>query len=161
LVDNDELHLPLTFEFPLSPWYPGYLQREIEKKEYLTPEGGWPVYFLNNHDLPRQALLQLRQESEALRKGSWQPLIHYPYEHLAYLRETESETVLVVINFSYEKNFERDRAIPNQFWQVLSSTHLTSGKIIPLPQLLQPFEVSIFRLEKQQSREDRSTRMDN
>ena len=52
-VNNDELHLPLTFEFPLSPWYPSYLQREIEKKEYLTPEGGWPVYFLNNHDLPR------------------------------------------------------------------------------------------------------------
>jgi len=52
-VNNDELHLPLTFEFPLSPWYPGYIQREIEKKEYLTPEGGWPVYFLNNHDLPR------------------------------------------------------------------------------------------------------------
>jgi len=94
-----------------------------------------------------RALLQLRQESEALRKGSWQPLIHYPYEHLAYLRETESETVLVVINFSYEKNFDRDRAIPNQSWQVLLSTHLTLGEITPLPKLLQPFEISIFRLE--------------
>ena len=268
-VNNDELHLPLTFEFPLSPWYPGYLQREIQKKEYLTPEGDWPVYFLNNHDLPRhlsrwaecslcldtvaiakasatilltirgtpilyygeelgmvnhenispeqaqdqatikcldeaclpsrdgtrtpmqwdhsaqagfsfgnnvtpwlpvhdnyptvnveteladqdsilnfyRALLQLRQENEALRKGSWRPLIHYPYEHLAYLRETESETVLVVINFSYEKNFDRDRAIPNQSWQVLLSTHLTLGEITPLPKLLQPFEISIFRLE--------------
>jgi len=41
----------------------------------------------------------------------------------------------------------RDRAIPNQSWQVLLSTHLTLGEITPLPKLLQPFEISIFRLE--------------
>jgi alpha-glucosidase len=52
-VNNDELHLPFTFEFPFSPWYPGYLQREIEKKEILTPAGAWPTYFLDNHDIPR------------------------------------------------------------------------------------------------------------
>lgn len=98
-----------------------------------------------------RALIQLRKENEALRIGSWQPLIHYPYQHLAYLRET----VLVMINFSYEKHFNRDRAIPNQFWQVLLSTYLTSGEIIPLPELLQPFEISIFRRHQQQSREDR------
>lgn len=33
-VNNDELHLPFTFEFPFSPWYPGYLQREIAKKSW-------------------------------------------------------------------------------------------------------------------------------
>lgn len=267
-VNNDELHLPFTFEFALSPWYPGYLQREVEKKELLTPEGGWPVYFLDNHDLPRhlsrwsecslcfdtfaiakasatilltvrgtpilyygeelgmvnhenipleqlrdkvaiscldeeclpsrdgtrtpmqwdaspqagfsfgknvtpwlpvhdnyeyvnvetelseqdsilnfyRELIQLRKNSEALQKGSWKPLIYYPYEHLAYLRETEQETVLVVINFSYEKNFHLDRAIPKQYWQVLLSTTLSVGEIIPLPKLLQPFEISIFQL---------------
>lgn len=266
-VNNDELHLPFTFEFPLSPWYPGYIQREIEKKELLTPENCWQVYFLNNHDLPRhlsrwsecslcfdtvaiaqaaatilltvrgtpilyygeelgmvnhenipieqvrdkaaiscldeeclpsrdgtrtpmqwnnspqagfsfgkdvmpwlpvhenyeyvnvetelaeknsilnfyRALIQLRKESEALKKGSWKSLIYYPYEHLAYLRETEEETVLVVINFSYEKNFDRDRAIPEHNWEVLLSTWLTVGDIISLPKILQPFEVSIYR----------------
>ncbi|QDZ39895.1 alpha-glucosidase [Euhalothece natronophila Z-M001] len=266
-VNNDELHLPFTFEFPLSPWYPGYLQREIEKKELLTPKDCWQVYFLNNHDLPRhlsrwsecslcfdtiaiaqaaatilltvrgtpilyygeelgmmnhenipieqvrdkaaiscldeeclpsrdgtrtpmqwddssqagfsfgkdvtpwlpvhenyeyvnvktelaeetsilnfyRALIQLRKDSEALKKGSWKSLIYYPYEHLAYLRETEEETILVVINFSYEKNFERDRAIPEHNWEVLLSTWLTVGEVISLPKILQPFEVSIYR----------------
>ncbi|MEM7591108.1 MAG: alpha-amylase family glycosyl hydrolase, partial [Cyanobacteria bacterium P01_A01_bin.83] len=52
-VNNDELHLPLTFEFPFSPWYPGYLQQEITKKELITPTGAWPSYFLDNHDVPR------------------------------------------------------------------------------------------------------------
>ncbi|MFB6277343.1 MAG: alpha-glucosidase [Halothece sp.] len=272
-VNNDELHLPFTFEFALSPWYPGYLQREVEKKELLTPQGGWPVYFLDNHDLPRhlsrwsecslcfdtfaiakasatilltvrgtpilyygeelgmvnhenipleqlrdqvaiscldeeclpsrdgtrtpmqwdwspqagfsfgkdvtpwlpvhdnyeyvnvetelseqdsilnfyRELIQLRKNSEALQNGSWKPLIYYPYEHLAYLRETEQETVLVVINFSYEKNFDLDRAIPKQYWQVLLSTNLSVGEIIPLPKLLQPFEISIFRFASEAS----------
>ena len=52
-INNDELHLPFTFEFPFSPWYPGYLQREIVKKELITPQGAWPTYFLDNHDIPR------------------------------------------------------------------------------------------------------------
>ncbi|MGB5596611.1 MAG: alpha-amylase family glycosyl hydrolase, partial [Crocosphaera sp.] len=52
-VNNDELHLAFTFEFPFSPWYPGYLQREIIKKELITPDGAWPTYFLDNHDIPR------------------------------------------------------------------------------------------------------------
>ncbi|MCM1981707.1 glycoside hydrolase family 13 protein [Lyngbya confervoides] len=52
-VQNDELHLPFEFEFPFSPWHPGYLQQQIEKKEVLTPPGAWPVYFLDNHDIPR------------------------------------------------------------------------------------------------------------
>ena len=41
-VNNDELHLPIAFEFPFSPWYPGYLQREIENKETITPAGACP-----------------------------------------------------------------------------------------------------------------------
>lgn len=270
-VNDDELHLPLTFEFPLSPWYPGYLQREIEKKELLTPNWAWSVYFLNNHDIPRhlsrwsecslcfdtiaiakasatilltirgtpilyygeeiamvnhenipleqvqdkaaiscldeeclpsrdgtrtpmqwdtsaqagfsfgkevnpwlpihenyktvnvetelkekdsvlnfyRSLMQVRKNSEALRKGSWKPLIYYPYEHLAYLRETETEMILVVINFSYEKNFDLDRAVPRQYWEVLLSTALEQGSVIPLPKLLQPFEVSILRFSSE------------
>ncbi|MGF1537699.1 MAG: alpha-glucosidase [Elainellaceae cyanobacterium] len=51
--ENNELHLPLNFEFPFSPWYPGYLQRQVQKTESLTPLDAWPVYFLDNHDIPR------------------------------------------------------------------------------------------------------------
>ena len=266
-IDNEELHLPLTFEFPFSPWYPGYLQREIEKKEKLTPVGAWPTYFLDNHDIPRhlsrwlecslcvdsnaiakaaatqlltvrgtpilyygqelgmvdnihiptdklqdravtksdtgetppprdgartpmqwddspragfsfgkdvepwlpvhpnyptlnvqtalqdpnsilnfyQRLIRVRKQSKALRCGSWRTLIHYPHEHIAYLRETEAETVLVVINFAYEQSFELDVPIESDTWTVLLSTHYEAGQQIDLADNLQPFEVSILQ----------------
>lgn len=266
-INNDELHLPFTFEFAFSPWYPGYLQREIEKKEFITPPGAWPAYFLDNHDIPRhlsrwiecslctnpkaiakaaatilltvrgtpvlyygqeigmvnhltippekardkavanpdsgesvtsrdgartpmqwddsaqagfsfgqnvepwlpvnenylevnvekelsendsilnfhRALLQVRKNSKALQYGRWRTLINYPYEHLAYLRETENERVLILINFSYDKNLELDKSIERQMWEVLLSNQWEVGKIIDLPDTLQPFEVSILR----------------
>ncbi|MGF1486202.1 MAG: alpha-glucosidase [Prochloraceae cyanobacterium] len=268
-VNNDELHLPFTFEFPFSPWYPGYLQQEITKKELITPPEAWPSYFLDNHDIPRhlsrwvecslctnqlgiaraaatilltvrgtpilyygqeigmvdnqdipsekiqdkivlksetedypetrdgartpmqwndsdragfsfgkdvepwlpvhqnyrevnvdrqlkdpdsilnfyRQLINARKNSEALRFGKWKTLIHYPYEHLAYLRETQSERVLILINFSYEKDLEIDEYIPKDNWQVLVSDSLEVGKIIDLPSRLQPFEVSLLRKE--------------
>ena len=266
-INNDELHLPFAFEFPFSPWYPGYLQREIEKKERITPEGAWPTYFLDNHDIPRhlsrwiecalctnpteiakaagtllltlrgtpviyygqeigmednqdippdqqrdqavvaspmgdlppsrdgartpmqwnssvnagfsfgkvvepwlpvhanyqdvnvetalkdqdsilnfyRTVLQVRQHSEALRRGTWRTLIHYPYEHLAYLRETETERVLVLINFAYEKPLELDELISQDSWAVLASNIWETGKTLTLPESLQSFEIDILK----------------
>jgi alpha-glucosidase len=266
-VNNDELHLPFTFEFAFSPWYPAYLQQEIEKKELLTPAGASPTYFLDNHDIPRhlsrwiecslctnpkaiakaaatilltvrgtpllyygqevgmvnhlnippekardkavanpqsgesvpsrdgartpmqwddsaqagfsfgkdvepwlpvnenyldvnvenklkqddsifnfyKSLLRVRKNSEALQLGRWRTLIYYPYEHLAYLRETEHEKVLILINFSYEKDLGLDESIEIPMWEVLLSNKRKTGKIIDLPEKLQPFEVSILR----------------
>ncbi|MGV2828849.1 alpha-glucosidase [Myxosarcina sp. GI1(2024)] len=269
-VNNDELHLPFTFEFPFSPWYPGYLQREIAKKELVTPQGAWPSYFLDNHDIPRhlsrwiecslctnplgiaqaaaailltvrgtpfiyygqeigmvdnldippekirdgaiiksetgelppprdgartpmqwddtvnagfsfgkvvepwlpvhqnykdvnvanqlgdkdsilnfyRQLIKARKNSEALQIGSWQTLIDYPYEHLAYVRATAKETVLIIINFSYEKNFMVDRQVATEDWRILVSNVYEADKIIELPKTLQPFEVSILSKER-------------
>ena len=266
-TQNDELHLPITFEFPFSPWSPGYLQREIEKKEKLTPEGAWPTYFLDNHDIPRhlsrwidcslcvdsdaiakaaatlmltirgtpilyygqelgmvdninipadklqdraviisetgdtppprdgartpmqwddsphagfsfgqdaspwlpvndnykqlnvvnalqktdsilnfyRQLIRVRKQSTALRRGKWRSLIHYPYEHLAYLRETATETVLIVINFAYEQPFALDVPINKENWTVLLSTVYETGKVIDLADNLTAFEVSLFQ----------------
>ena len=266
-VDNDELHLAITFEFPFSPWYPGYLQREIEKNEIVIQPGAWPCYFLDNHDIPRhlsrwiecslcvdseaiakaaatllltvrgtpllyygqelgmvdntdipedklqdravvqseteetpdsrdgartpmqwdsghhagfsfgkdvepwlpvhanypevnvqtalqkpdsilnfyRRLLRVRKQSEALRRGQWRTLLHYPHEHMVYLRETKAETVLVAINFSYEQPFKRDVTIDGESWTVLLSTHYETGKLIDLADSLQAFEVSILQ----------------
>jgi alpha-glucosidase len=266
-VDNDELHLPLNFEFPFSPWYPGYLQREIEKVEKITWDDTWPCYFLDNHDIPRhlsrwvdcslcfdsvaiakaaatllltvrgtpilyygqelgmvdnthipedkiqdrailksdtsesppprdsartpmqwddsaragfsfgndiepwlpvhpnypmvnvktelqdkdsilnfyRMLIQIRRKSDALRRGHWRPLIDYPHEHMAYLRETAHETVLVAINFSYEQIFKIDTPINRENWTVLLSNVYDAGKVIDLPSHLGPFEVSILQ----------------
>ncbi len=266
-INNDELHLPFTFEFPFSPWYPGYLQQEIAKKELITPQGAWASYFLDNHDIPRhlsrwvecslctnqlgiaqaaaailltvrgtpilyygqeigmvdnediprekiqdkivirseteelpetrdgartpmqwndsvnagfsfgknveswlpvhqnytevnvdrelkdpdsilnfyRKLIKARKQNEALRIGNWRTLIHYPYEHLAYVRETKAERVLIIINFSYEKDLTIDEYISQDNWQVLVSNVREANKIINLPTTLQPFEVSILR----------------
>ena len=266
-VNSDELHLPITFEFPFSPWYPGYLQREIEKKEKVTPKGAWPCYFLDNHDIPRhlsrwvecslcvdpqaiakaaatllltvrgtpllyygqelgmldntdipedklqdkavtqsdegdtppprdgartpmqwddsahagfsfgkdvepwlpvhenypevnvqqelqdpnsilnfyRRLLQVRKQSAALQWGDWRSLIHYPHEHMAYLRETETETVLIAINFAYEQPFTLDVPLDREAWTVLLSTDHEVGKAIDLPDNLQAFEVTLLQ----------------
>ena len=266
-VNNDELHLPFAFEFPFSPWYPGYLQREIVKKELVTPEDACPTYFLDNHDIPRhlsrwvecslctnpdaiakaagtllltvrgtpvmyygqeigmvdlveipedkirdratvksetgelppardgcrtpmqwdnsvnagfslgknvepwlpvnnnytevnvadeladkdsilnfyRQLIKIRRKSEALCHGSWKTLIHYPYEHLAYTRQTANEKVLVIINFSYEKEFTVDEYIEPENWEVLISNVLETGKIIDLPKTLQAFEIMVLK----------------
>lgn len=263
-ANQDELHLPFTFEFPFSPWYPGHLQQEIVKKELMTPRDAWAIYFLDNHDIPRHLsrwiecslcdnpvgiakaaatilltvrgtpvlyygqeigmvdhenippektrdrasienegesasrdgartpmqwdkshyagfsfgkavepwlpindnynevnvaqefqdrdsilnfyieLIKVRKKSAALRQGSWKTLINYPYEHLAYVRETETEKVLIVINFSYEKKLTVDEHIESENWLVLLSTHYKAEKIMDLPPTLQPFETSIF-----------------
>lgn len=264
----DELHLPCTFKFALNPWYPGFLQLEIQNKEMTTPPGAWPLYFTDNHDIPRhlsrwfecslsenpdevakaaatllltvrgtpiiyygqelgmfnninipperasdravmdrdtdepappprdgartpmqwddsaqagfsfgkdiqpwlpvhdnyaennveaqfkdkdsvlnfyRRLLQIRKKSDALQRGNWQNLIHYPYEHLAYLRETETETVLVLINYSGAKDLKTDKPIEQKRWEVLLSNRLETGEVVELPKVLEPFEVSILR----------------
>lgn len=267
--NNDELHLPFGFEFPFSPWHPGYLQREIEKKELITPAWAWPTQFLDNHDIPRhlsrwiecslctnpvsiakaaaallltlrgtpflyygqelgmvdnmdipvdklrdgavvatetgevppprdgartpmqwdnspqagfsfgadvppwlpvhknytdvnvkaglaepdsilnfyRRLIRVRQGSEALKSGSWKALMVYPHEQLAYLRETATETVLVLINFAHDKWLKDviELELDWQQWKVLLSTRFEAGHIIDLPDSLEPFEVSILK----------------
>jgi alpha-glucosidase len=264
---GDELHLPLEFEFPFSAWFPGDIQRAIEKKERLTPATAWPSWFLDNHDMPRhlsrwiecslcvdtnaiaraaatllltlrgtpilyygqelgmvdnndipveklkdaavviseieetppsrdgartpmqwdaspqagfsfgqevepwlpvhqnfsqvnvaaelakgdsilcfyRRLIQIRRRHKAILQGTWRTLIHYPLEHLAYLRETKDEAVLVLINFAFQKPLTLDEPIQPDNWLVLLSTDYAEGKVMSLPDALQPFEVSIYR----------------
>ncbi len=264
-VNNDELHLPFTFDFPFSPWYPGHLQKEIIKKELMTPKDAWSVYFLDNHDLSRhlsrwvdcslcdnpvgiakaaatilltvkgtpvlyygqeigmidhenipanklrdratiahegesasrdkartpmqwdnsvragfsfgkdvepwlpvnenykevnvatefedrdsilnfyKALIRVRKNSHALQKGCWRTLIHYPYEHLAYVRETEKEQVLVVINFSYAKELQIDEEIEWVNCQVHLSSDIGPEIFMVLPKKRKRFEASIYQ----------------
>lgn len=264
-INNDELHLPLTFEFPLSPHDAGYLQRSIARKENETPAGAQPCYFFDNHDIPRQLsrwkhhhlaggrqaiakaaatilltvrgtpilyygqeigmvnhenlpadrlhdealrnaaadappprdgartpmqwddspqagfsfgkavepwlpvhhnyprvnveaeleddqsilnfyrrLLRLRRQSEALRRGDWQPLIYYAHDYLVYLRTVATETVLVVVNFCPARSLHLDVPPPHDQWTVLLSTHYDSGKQMRISDSLQAYEVSIF-----------------
>jgi alpha-glucosidase len=264
---GDELHLPLEFEFPFSAWFPGDIQRAIEKKERLTPTTAWPSWFLDNHDMPRhlsrwiecslcvdtnaiaraaatllltlrgtpilyygqelgmvdnndipadklkdaavviseteetppsrdgartpmqwdaspqagfsfgkdvepwlpvhqnfsqvnvaaeladansilsfyQRLIQIRRHHQALQEGIWRTLIDYPLEHLAYLRETQSERIIVIINFAFQQSLDLDEPLAPGTWQVLLSTDYAEGNVMSIPDTLQPFEVSIYK----------------
>ena len=90
-------------------------------------------------------LIKIRKNSVALRHGSWKTLIHYPYEHLAYTRQANNEKILIIINFSYEKEFTVDEDVEPENWEVLISNILAAGKIIDLPKTLQAFEITILR----------------
>ena len=64
---------------------------------------------------------------------------------MAYVRETETEIVLIAINFGYEQPFYRDVEIDGESWTVLLSTHYGTGKLVDLAENLESFEVSILQ----------------
>ena len=122
----------------VDPWLPvheNYLELNVETALQQ------PDSILNFY----RQLLQIRKQSNALRRGKWRTLLHYPHEHMVYVRETKRETVLIAINFSYEQPFTINDPIDRESWTVLLSTHYESGKIIDLADNLNPFEVSILQ----------------
>ena len=127
-----------SFGQDVKPWLPvneNYGELNVDAK--LQDENS----ILNFY----RQLLRVRRNSEALRRGSWKSLIKYPDEHLIFVRETEHEKVLVMINFAYEKPMQIDRPIEPGNWIVLASTWLDAGQTITLPDTLHPFEISILK----------------
>ena len=135
---DDSHQAGFSFGKDVEPWLPVHPNYpKVNVKTALQD----PDSILNFY----RRLIRLRKQCEALRRGQWRTLIHYPHEHLAYLRETEDETVLVVINFAYEQAFVLDVPIDRENWTVLLSTCYEAGKSIDLAENLQPFEVSILK----------------
>jgi alpha-glucosidase len=135
---DDSPQAGFSFGKDVEPWLPvndnyPYVNLEVQ----LADEDSiWNFY---------RALLRVRKNSLALSSGSWKTLIHFPYEHLAYVREKEEEKVLVIINFSEEKPFTIDEKIEYSNWKVLLSNCQETGKVRDLPELLEPFEISILQ----------------
>ena len=135
---DSSAHAGFSFGKSIEPWLPVHDNyTEVNVASQLKD----PDSILNFY----RALIQVRKQSVALRKGQWRSLIHYPQEHMAYLRETEEETVLVVINFFYEQPFTLDFPIEKENWSVLLSTVHAAGEHLTLSETLQPFEVSILK----------------
>ena len=135
---DDSINAGFSFGKEVEPWLPvheNYTEKNVAK-ELKDPDSLFNFY---------RQLIKARKNSKALRFGRWNTLIHYPYEHLAYTRKTEEETVLTLINFSYEKDLEVDEYIAPHTWEVLVSNVREAGKIIDLPSKLYPFEVSVLR----------------
>jgi len=89
-----------------------------------------------------RALLRLRKSSPALRRGTYRPLIERPVAAMTYLRETDSQIMLVALNFF---GHDVDAPMPPGSWSPRLSTHNNSR--VPSKTLtLAPFEASIFEL---------------
>ena len=138
---NDSPQAGFSFGKEVEPWLPVHQNySQVNVCAELADEGS----ILNFY----RRLLRIRRNHEALQQGSWRSLIHYPLEHLAYLREIPGETILVVINFAFEQPLALDDPLPPEQWTVLLSTDYPEGTTSSLPETLQPFEVSIYCCRK-------------
>lgn len=75
---------------PWLPVHPGYIARNVETQR---PD---PKSLLNFY----RKLIQTRKNLPALQRGMFQPVSFEPTKILAYLRRDQSQTVLVILNFS-------------------------------------------------------------
>ncbi len=69
-------------------------------------------------------LIQCRKMHAALLEGDFIPVTKKPKKILAYLRQNESETILVALNFSHgEQKLLVDSNLATAKWEILLSTH--------------------------------------
>ncbi|MGQ0603744.1 MAG: alpha-amylase family glycosyl hydrolase [Anaerolineales bacterium] len=96
-------------------------------------------------------LIALRNGSPALQRGSLKFLLHRPVEGMAYLREAEGQSVLIVLNFfARDLTLRLDERLPVPHWAVRFSTVAGSharvqdaGRTVQLA----PFEACILEAE--------------
>jgi alpha-glucosidase len=97
-------------------------------------------------------LLQVRRVSPALIEGDYIPLDTSAKDHFAFLRKSDDQTVLIVLNFSEKKlelDFSRTRDIKRRELQILfsSAERLKTAKP-PRGLTVNPFEVFIAEVKK-------------
>jgi alpha-glucosidase len=135
---DNSAHAGFSFGKDVPPWLPVHPNFA---KVNVAQQNSDPNSILSFY----RQLLRLRKHNAALREGDWHPLIHYPDEHLVYLRQTPTEIVLVVINFTEAKPFEIDLPVEPTQWLVLLSNEYPSGKSQDLPTTLAPAEVTLYQ----------------
>jgi glycosidase len=99
-------------------------------------------------------LLQVRKDTPALVAGEYISLHTNAKDYLAFVRKTESQKALVILNFSDKKldlNFSRAREIKGHNLQILFSS-AERLKIIKPPYglAINPFEVFIAEVKLRQ-----------
>ena len=105
-----------------------------------------PISLLNYY----KHLLQVRRDSPALIEGDYIPLHNTAKDYFSFLRQSEQQTVLVLLNFSEKKlelDFSRTREIKGYELQILfsSAERLKTAKS-PYGLIINPFEVFIAEL---------------
>ena len=105
-----------------------------------------PISLLNYY----KHLLQVRRSSPALIGGEYIPLNSTAKDYFAFLRQSEEQTVLVILNFSEKKielDFSRTRGVKGHDLQILfsSAERLKTAKP-PDGLTISPFEVFLAKV---------------
>jgi alpha-glucosidase len=124
---NDSTFSGFSTAKPWLPVHPNYIWRNVAAQQ-ANPDS------LFNFT---KKLLALRKEIPALRRGDFVPL-ETPRGVLAYLRQTEGQSVLVALNFG-RRNVKF--AMPDGYWRILLSTAKGS------PGVLTAHEIQLLALE--------------
>lgn len=96
-------------------------------------------------------LLQVRKSSSTLIEGECIPVNNTAKDYFAFLRKSDEQTILVILNFSEEKlelDFSRTKEINGHDLQILfsSAERLKTAKP-PQALTISPFEVSIAEVK--------------
>jgi alpha-glucosidase len=107
-----------------------------------------PISLLNYY----KHLLQVRKDSPALIAGEYIPLNATAKDYFSFLRKSEEQTILVILNFSEKKlelDFSRTRGIKGHDLQILfsSAERLKTAKP-PRGLTINPFEVFIAEVQE-------------
>jgi alpha-glucosidase len=107
-----------------------------------------PASLLNYY----KQLLQVRKSNPALMQGEYIPLDTSAKDYFAFLRKSDEQTILVILNFSEKKlklDFSRTRGIKGHDLQILfsSAERLKTAKP-PQGLTVNPFEVFIAEVEQ-------------
>jgi len=97
-------------------------------------------------------LLQVRKDSPALIEGEYIPVNNTAKDYFSFLRQSQEQTVLVVLNFSEKKpdlDFSRTKEIRSHNLSILfSSAERSLSTKPPRGLVINPFEVFIAEVQK-------------
>ena len=105
---NDSENAGFSTKKPWLPVHPNYRQRNVEAQ--LADENSM-LHFT-------QKLIALRKEYAPLRSGKFIPLAEMPKDVMAYLRQSDEEEILVMLNFGKK---EKRVILPDKDWKILFS----------------------------------------
>jgi len=99
---------------PWLPVHPNYVKRNVEVQKQ-DPRSLFNFY---------RKLIQVRRESTALRSGLFHPVTFDPRKVLAYLRQDQNQTALVILNFSHRPvRFAVGAELRRYNWRLALSNH--------------------------------------
>jgi alpha-glucosidase len=138
---DDSPHAGFSGGRPVEPWLPinpDYVQ--INAAAQHTDPGSLLNFY--------RRLIWLRRRSAALRHGHYRPLLAHPTAALAFLRQTETQTVLVLLNFSRHTvrlALEQDASLSATAWQTCLDTGgwpslVKLGRLVTLA----PYQITIL-----------------